>query len=92
VDSPIFMRLSLTKAAHDAVTWIRVQEIRVKPFFGLSGTRKGKTRSLQGLSTPTQSNSGLELAKVPPIYFSLLGGTNPFNRKYNESVAYCSLS
>jgi hypothetical protein len=31
------MRLSLQKAAHAAVEWIRVQEIRVKPFFGLSG-------------------------------------------------------
>src|SRR5271154_3650163 len=25
-------------------------------------------------------------------YFSLLGGTNPFNRRYRASVAYCSLS
>lgn len=25
-------------------------------------------------------------------YFSLLGGTSPFNRRYNARVAYCSLS
>jgi hypothetical protein len=25
-------------------------------------------------------------------YFSLLGGTRPFSRKYNANVAYCSLS
>jgi hypothetical protein len=31
------MRLSLQKAAHAAVQWIRVQEIRVKPVVGLSG-------------------------------------------------------
>jgi hypothetical protein len=32
-----FMRLSLMKAAHAADAWYRVQEIRVKPHFGLSG-------------------------------------------------------
>jgi hypothetical protein len=37
------MRLSLQKAAHAAVRWIRVQEIRVKPFFGLSGTRRSSS-------------------------------------------------
>jgi hypothetical protein len=34
-----FLQLSSQKAAHAAVGWIRVQEIRVKPFFGLSGVR-----------------------------------------------------
>jgi hypothetical protein len=32
-----FMRLSPMKAADAAVAWCRVQEIRVKPFSGLSG-------------------------------------------------------
>jgi hypothetical protein len=32
-----FMRLSSMKAAHAVVAWCRVQEIRVKPGFGLSG-------------------------------------------------------
>jgi hypothetical protein len=32
-----FMRLSSMKAAHAAVAGCHVQEIRVKPFFGLSG-------------------------------------------------------
>jgi hypothetical protein len=32
-----FMRLSSMKAAHAAVARCRVQEIRVKPYFGLSG-------------------------------------------------------
>jgi hypothetical protein len=32
-----FMRLSSMKAAQAAVAWCRVQEIRVKPSFGLSG-------------------------------------------------------
>jgi hypothetical protein len=31
------MRLSSMKAAHAAVAWCCVQEIRVKPIYGLSG-------------------------------------------------------
>jgi hypothetical protein len=31
------MRLSSMKAAHAAVAWCRLQEIRVKPAFSLSG-------------------------------------------------------
>ena len=50
------MRLSLQKAAHAAVEWIRVQEIRVKPGFGLSGIRKGK--SLSGSLKPVAPFSG----------------------------------
>jgi hypothetical protein len=31
------------KAAHAAVAWCSLQEIRVKPFFGLSGIMRRKT-------------------------------------------------
>ena len=67
--SPIFMRLSLTKAAHAAVGWIGVQEIRVKPVVGLSGIICCQVRvNRQGYSVPGGFNAyPLKLRAHPPL-------------------------
>jgi hypothetical protein len=50
-----FMRLSSMKAAHAAVAWCRVQEIRVKPGSGLSGIMAPRCAASR-LPAPPQEN------------------------------------
>ena len=90
------MRLSLMKGAYAALSNAAWQEIQVASaemtiLFGNAtfrfqaslSSRPKKSRQLPGIGTGQFSGMG---------YFSLVGGTNPFKRRYNDRIAYCSLS
>jgi gluconolactonase len=79
VNSPNFMRLSVKKAAHAAVGWIRVQEIRVsRSFFArcrISRTLLGKLSivllPLVSVAAVGQSNATSPLEAIQPKFWNL---------------------
>jgi hypothetical protein len=71
-----FMRLSSMKAAHAAVVWCRLQEIRVKPSFGLSGIMavdvpllvcRGRPREMRYRVLPPPRVSGVLTQTLPGL-------------------------